>query len=142
MFNLAAGGDIPVKSDLPALSYKGSWSDQLGMQLLCTTGEDTGTQVIFKSNSAGGVEAIAALMQAIGQKIAAGDINCVPLVKLENSHYKHQKYGTIYKPKFVVEGWQALDGKAEEVEDTPDKVEEAAPEEPAPAPRRRRRRVA
>jgi len=142
MYNLASGAAIPMLADLPELPYKGSWSDQLGCQLLCATGDDKDTQAIFKTNSGGGVEALGQLMQAIGAKIAAGDIDCVPLVKLTSSSYKHQTYGTIYKPKFEIDSWMAIDADMEEGphrEPEPEKVEEKAEATPT---RRRRRRTA
>jgi hypothetical protein len=84
---------------------------------------EDGTQLIYKTTALGGREFVQELASVIGERITSGADDCVPLLELAASHYRHKKYGRIYKPDFTVVAWA---GSTEEKE------------EEAPRPRRRR----
>lgn len=144
---LRGAGDDPVTmGECRAKDPELNWSYQIGVQLVCTSGEDEGTGVLYKTNSFGGKKALNGLLDEIIAKIQADgtDENIVPLVELKTSSYKHKKHGKTYNPVLEVIKWASLnDGfeSSEEVEeDEPEAIEEIA-EEPTP-PRRQRKRVA
>ena len=101
--------------------------NQPAVQLGFMAALEDGTQLIYKTTALGGREFIQELASAIGERIASGADDCVPLLELSSTHYRHKKYGRIYKPAFHVERWAGTG--------------EAEAEEEAPAPRTRRRRV-
>jgi hypothetical protein len=138
---------MPQEGNLP--SVNGDWSKAVGIQLRCTNGEDKDIQVVFKSNSVGGRKAYAAIVQAVLERITAGNAECMPLVNLKADSYDHKEYGKIFTPVLEVAGWAdhtALDAApAEKLPWSGGLVaSEPAPEpEPQPEePRRRRRRAA
>jgi hypothetical protein len=136
-----------VQNDLPAVpkAEKG-WQRQVGFMMVCLNGDDKGTQVMFKSSSAGGVKGVRALIDAVVTQIAIDPTKIMPAVVLEESHYVHKDWGkTIYNPVFNVQSWMAVDStEAPAVIDAPAGVSapaEPPSEEPA-APVRKRRRPA
>jgi len=133
-----AGQPIPRQPD----PVEGSWAEQRALQLACVSGEDEGTQCLFKTSSIGGKKAYASLVLAVVKKIKAGDPEIVPIVTLSADSYTHAKYGKIFTPEFEVVRWQAMDDKAEAPEKTQDdEVPEQPPEkEKEEAPKRRSRR--
>ena len=102
-----------------------------GMQLGFMAALKDGTQLIYKTTALGGREFIQELASVIGERIESGADDCVPLLELTSSHYRHKKYGKIYKPAFEVVSWSGMG-------DAPAKA--AKPAEPE-APRTRRRRT-
>jgi len=100
-----------------------------GMQLGFMAALRDGTQLIYKTTALGGREFIQELASVIGERIESGADACVPLLHLTSSHYRHKKYGKIYKPAFEVVSWSGMG-------DAP-----AEPAKPAEAPRTRRRRT-
>lgn len=143
--------DAIVASQLPDVGAP--WDTQLAFQLACMSGEDKGTQVLFKTTSKGGLkcmnEYINELMERITKNPSEEDI--VAVVELDASFYKHKKYGKIYTPHFKVDSWvsmeeddfsdtPAADTEAEE-EPEEEQVEDAEVVEEKEAPRKRRRRV-
>lgn len=147
---------IYPESDLGAV--EGEWHQAIGIQLACTDGEDVGQQCLFKSNSVGGRKGYGALLEEVVEKIKEGTGEVVPLVRLNSTHYKHDKYGKIFTPDFIIVGWTTMDAtaapeeeKAEEPEPEPEapkkrtrkakaKQEETPEPEPEPAPQGRSRR--
>lgn len=126
------------ESELPAV--EGSWSKCIAMSLACTNGEDEGIQCLYKANSYGGRKVYAGVLEAVVEKITAGDPEIVPLVELKADSYKHKTYGKTWTPIFEIVGWRTLDDisplDGEEGEET---EAEPAPEEAAAPPARRRR---
>jgi hypothetical protein len=127
--------DEPLtEKDLPDVGC--AWTQQVSMELVCVSGEDKGTQVIYKSNSKGGRDGFGKVLTLVLAQLEANPEKSVPVVYLDVDSYDHPKksYGKIYTPVFKLARWAGMD----EGMDT--EVEEAAPEvEEAPAPRRRRR---
>ena len=125
-----------------------SWDLQLGVSLQCVSGEDKGTNVIFRTTSHGGKSALKDLGNAIADRFeAAAGGSIVPLVELDTESYQHKQYGKIYKPVITIVDWVDLDGNKPGV-DAPAPVAtlpaSAAPDAVAAAaePPRRRRRAA
>jgi hypothetical protein len=132
-----AAQPIFAEGDLPEV--QGSWSQCVGIQLRCMDGEDEGTQCLFKSNSLGGRKGYAALLGAVVAKIQSGDPAFVPVVKLESDSYKHEEYGQIFNPLFVIQSWTTMD--AEEEEEEEEEQEEVA-SDPEPTPKAKRAKKA
>jgi len=123
------------ESELP--SVEGTWSQAIAIQFRCMDGEDEGTQCLYKANSHGGRKAYGELLKKIIEKIQSGDNELVPVVRLASTSYKHEKYGKIFNPDFIVTGWLAMDAVPEG-----EPPEEEAPEEEAPPKRKRGKKAA
>jgi len=122
---------LPSRADLPETG--GDWSEQMAVQLQCISGEDKGTQVIYKATSKGGKRSIGKLAAAIASQAQQGD-EVVPVCELGVDHYQHKQYGRIYTPEFAVKRWVTMEGVGSEVE-----AEAEAEEAVEEAPKRRRR---
>ena len=155
----------PIYDQASLRDVEGSWSQQVGFDLACTNGEDEGTTCRYLTNSFGGKKAWKAVLDAVVKKLTDGDPEYVPLVRLSSTSYKHDEYGKIHNPEFIITGWMAMEAEApeqeeEEQEEPPTKPkrkrkakakaaapaeEEAEPEEEeeeeTPKPRRRRRKA-
>lgn len=117
---------LPARSDLRETTddegNKCDWNQQLSMQFQCLTGEDIGTQVLYKTTSVGGMNACKALINAIVKQLETDPENPVPVVTLESSHYNHTKYGKTYVPELTIVDWVPLDDQIKDPikADTPD----------------------
>ena len=145
--------DDPIaESQLP--SIEGTWAQQVGMQLACVSGEDTGTQVVYKASSKGGINGFNDLLNQVMTHLKAnpGTDAVVPIVELEVDSYPHPDYGKIYTPEFVIKKWMKITDVKLEAEDAPE-VEPEEKVDPEPEaktetetekkkPARRRRRKA
>lgn len=146
--------DDPIaESQLP--SVNGSWSQQVGMHLACVTGEDVGTQVVFKASSKGGINGFNDFLNQVMTYLKAnpGTEAVVPIIELEVDSYKHQTYGKIYTPEFTIKSWAKMDDvvletpapdvepEDEKVDPAPEPEPEPEVEKPAPKARRRRRKA-
>lgn len=146
---------LPAKGGLPNTGFK--WDEQLSLQFKCISGEDEGEQVLHKTSSVGGLDAIRGLIKAIMKQLDTDPNSPCPVVLLKRDHYNHKKWGKVFTPVFEIVGWMSLDGaqaEADEQEAEPAKTTEAddAPlaKDDTPvqddqdsgdaAPRRRRRR--
>lgn len=78
---------------------------------------DGAEEFTFSSSSAGGRNAVKALCAQFGRIGMREKGGAYPIVKLEGSSYKHDKYGKIFVPVFEVTGWH--DGTAEASEEAP-----------------------
>ena len=113
------------------------WTPCCAFELVCLSGEDKGTNVLYKTNSVGGRRAFADMMQLIAAAMDEPEGKCVPIVNLDADSYPHKKYGKIYTPIFDVKMWVMPD--AQELGGAPaQQVEEQAA--PAEGKVRRRRR--
>lgn len=161
--------DEPIQeSQLPSVGDNAAWNQQVGMQLMCISGEDIGVEVVFKASSKGGLSGFSTMLNSIMQhfKDNANTDLVVPVVDLLVDDYKHPTYGKIYTPVFEILDWVKIDSmpvpdagdETPDEEPEPEPEEEAPPEEKAPPkkkaragkkpegddkpPRRRRRRAA
>ena len=115
--------------DIAPQGAKRGWETQIGMSLKCTTGEDKDMEARFTTTSVGGKRAVQTLGVAIATQVEKDQTKPVAIVRLKKDHYQHKSFGKIYTPVFEIVEWVGLDGAP---------VEEAEPEVPAPAGRRRR----
>ena len=106
----------------------------MAVNLKCISGVDAGAEVIFKTNTEGGKGEVLRLIEAVGDRLEAGqhEGKVSPIVQLESSSYGHQQYGKTYVPVMTVVDWMPMDGPA------------PAPKfaSPPPTEQPRRRRVA
>jgi len=153
---------MPAKANLPEVD--GEWDQQVAMQMLCVSGADEGTAVVFNTCSVGGRSAYQGVLVEIVKKIQANDPAIAPIVTLSKDSYKHKEHGKVYTPEIVVLGWETLETLNEWVAEyqesesagmleADDPVEEAEPapvveevveekDEPSPANTRKRNRAA
>lgn len=133
-------GEPPVqRGNLPDVGAE--WTPCCAFELVCLSGEDKGTNVLYKTNSVGGRRAFADMMQLIAAAMDEPEGKCVPIVNLDADSYPHKKYGKIYTPIFDVKKWVMPD--AQELGGTPaqqveEQVAPAAAEETGTVRRRRR----
>jgi hypothetical protein len=148
---------IPLRTELPELDdSSATWDEQVAFQLVCLTGEDATTQVLYKASTLGGIKAFKQLLIEIQTRASNRESDLVPIIKLEKGSYPHKvkKYGTVTFPVFNIIEWKGLEDGPDTVEDEPEAEEkpkakrkrtavkeEAEVEEEAPK-RRRRRKVA
>ena len=128
---------LVTKAELPELNEPSDgWAEQCAFQLVCLTGEDSGTNVMYKASTQGGNKEFARVYGEIVQRGKAEKPDIVPIVVLEKGQYQHgtKKYGMVTFPVFKIVGWQNLEDEV--YEEAP--VVEAEVEE---APKRRRRKV-
>ena len=83
--------------------------------LRCVAGENEGAFVRYSNGSLSGKEAVAKLSALIGGQGALSEY-FFPVVQLETTWYKHDKWGRIYKPIFKVVGWENARGEPEQAE--------------------------
>ena len=121
----------PVFTDLPDTGFE--WQEEWAVEMKCLDGADAGVEVIFKTNTDGGVKAIALMVELVRNRIDSGqhDGKIAPIVLLEKDSYQHSQYGKVWFPVLNTVDWTSFGGPAS----TP------APE-PAPVEQPRRRRVA
>jgi len=117
------------------------WSPQRAAIFKCISGDDSGHQVMFKTNSAGGVNAFNDFVSKISEHYFTNSDQPHPIVTLGSSTYESKEYGTQYKPEFNIVGWTDLTAEM------PEPVAEAKPKKSAAkkksdAPARRQRRSA
>lgn len=125
---MALAGQPPVTvGDLPQLNGT-KWDAQVSFALKGVDGREEGVQLIYKTSSKGGKAAISDLLGKIITRGRAGETALCPIVVLENSSYKHKKYGKIYTPVLAVEDWVDVP------EDEPETAEPVAEVEPEPEP--------
>ncbi len=133
----------PNKAELPDLGQ--SWDQQVAMQLACISGEDTGTNVLYKGTSTGLRNAAKELITVIISQLQTDKEHVVPVVELENDSYNHKTYGQIFFPLLTIKKWTTIDGdepaaggQVTDQSDADDPTPESETAEAAPKPRRRR----
>ena len=109
------------------------WQPEWAVNMKCLDGADAGIEVIFKSNTVGGIQAIVMMLETVRTQLEnkQNDGKIVPLVLLENYSYPHPEFGKTWNPMLKLVDWMPLDGPAPA----------PAPAEPTPPvdqPRRRR----
>jgi hypothetical protein len=130
---------VSVSEPLPEMeaappNAKRGWEAQIGMSLKCLSGSDKGMEARYTVTSVGGKKAVQALAVAIAEQVEKDQGKPVPVVHLKKDHYTHKSYGRIYTPVFEIVEFVSMDGERDEDAAAP---AEAAPEEAAPARRRR-----
>ena len=137
---------VPVsqpKPDVTELPDKGAeWTEQWAVNMKCLDGADAGIEVTYKPTTAGGIKAVAVMVDAVRdrlndneQKPHGGKV--VPIVHLEKDSYQHSQHGRVWEPALTIVGWMPLDGPAPAP--TPASPPPTSPPSvPAEQPRRRR----
>jgi hypothetical protein len=119
---------LPAK---PAPIRDTEFKEQRAFELKCMDGEDEGTEVVYKVNSYGGVQAVTALIGDIQRRLLT-PYPC-PVLTFDSEWYQHPKWGRVDKPIFTIVGWCDLNGNVEG-EAAPPIAPASAATEPAPAP--------
>lgn len=115
----------PQPTPVDGYAYK----EQRAVELKCITGEDTGTEVVYKVNSYGGIQAFTGLISAIQQRLTTP--HPCPVLVLDSEYYQHPKWGRVDKPILSIVAWADMYGQVEGSAPAP----VAAPvQEPAAAP--------
>lgn len=107
------GQPKPKESELGASKGKNGWEAQVGFHLIGIGGEDDGKEIIWKTNTHGGVNQWNAIFDAIKARAGAGKTACNPIVALKETSYTHAEYGLIYKPDMRVLRWVDDEGNEE-----------------------------
>jgi hypothetical protein len=99
----------------------------------CLDGADAGVEVVFKTTTVGGINAVAMMIELVRDRLNSGqhDGKVVPIVLLEKDSYQHRERGKVWIPVLNNIDWMSLDGPAPA----------PAPADPIPPvdqPRRRR----
>jgi hypothetical protein len=87
------------------------WSEQYTVDL---KNMKTGDEVIFKTTSKGGKNAIGDLAAAVAVQIEKDATLPVPVLHLTSDFYKHKQYGKVFTPIFEIIGWVDANGKKPE----------------------------
>lgn len=108
------------------------FAEQRQFDLKCINGDDKGTEVLFKTNSLGGMKAVDGLLVDIQKRLAAPDGRAYPcpVLELGEEYYDHSKYGRIYTPVLKVVGWSNMNGELQGKR--PLAIDEGAAPEAAP----------
>lgn len=96
--------DIPTDIDENTGKPKG-WQQQRGIDFRQLGGGQV--EMLFKTSSQGGKEAIAKLVQAMVHQQQTNPESPYPVVCLKTTSYKHKKYGKIFKPVIEIVDWVA-----------------------------------
>ena len=103
---VAATEPLPFENELPEV--KGSWAQQISMQMVCLDGMDKGTKVTFNSCSMGGRKIYQDIVNSVVSEINAGKQGICPVVIMSNSSYTHKDHGKIFTPVIEIDSWKTL----------------------------------
>lgn len=123
------------------------WVPQIGVELKCLKGDDQDQEAMLYQRSRDGMKSLGNVLNEIMLRVDADDENCVPVITLGSSKYRHKTYGVIYSGDFQIVRWlSANSGEVAQetvAEEVAEEVEaEAVAEEANPPATRRRRRAA
>jgi hypothetical protein len=124
---------------LPETGFK--WQEQWSVNMKCLDGADAGVEVVFKSTTVGGIQAINGVLELVRDRLNGGqhDGNVVPIALLEKDYYSHGQHGKTWFPVLTHVDWMPLQGPAPAPVAPPPPV--SPPSSPPPAEQPRRRRV-
>jgi len=97
-----ASGQSVSKADLEDHPDSDGWQEQSSIEFQSL---ETGETLLFKSSSGGGKSALSALSKEFINRLKRGEHDTVPVVSMQVGGYKHNKFGKINTPKFVVDHW-------------------------------------
>lgn len=115
------------------------WKAATTVRLKCVSGEDEGTEVIYKPSSVGGANAMQTLLDKIEKQLDSGSDKIVPIVTLESDSYPHKQWGKTYVPEFEFVDWVTMDGPGVAAEDLAEEDEPEQDDVPEEKPARRTR---
>jgi hypothetical protein len=118
-----------------------NYGELLAVDLMCVSGEDEGTTVVYKPSSVSGINAMRELIDKIMTQLGVDETKPVPVVELFADSYTHKKYGKVITPDIKIRKWSPLD-KLDLGDETEEETVEEEVKEEAPAPATRRRAAA
>ena len=130
---------MPEVAELPDLGFP--WQEEWAVNMKCLSGADAGVEVVFKTTTTGGAQAVAGLIDTIRDRINGGqhDGKVSPIVHLEKDSYQQPPYGKIWFPVMAITDWMSLDGPATApTSPPPPPTPPTSPTSAAEQPRRRR----
>lgn len=138
----------PIRfDDLPPIPSDAEWSKARAMTLACAKGPNKGVQVIYTTNSGGGMRAAQGLAQEVIDRAEAEEEALMPVVRLTEDHYKNRRGRRTYNPIFEIVDWVPIGSTdapelaaPQDDDDNVREVEETKDVEETPAVRRKRRR--
>ena len=141
---VAAERLVPIsqpKPNVAELPDKGSpWTEQWSVSVKCLDGADGGTEALYKPTTVGGLQAVAAMIEAVRDRLNdtqhGGKI--VPVVHLEKDSYQSPQYGKIWTPVLTVVEWMPLTGPTAAPSSPPPPTSSPPSASAAEQPRRRR----
>jgi hypothetical protein len=112
------------------------FTQQFGFDLKCRNGADEGVEAIYKTNSHGGTQAVSAIVDIFRRHFATpeGKAFPCPVISFGSDSYRHENYGTIYKPELEITDWADMNGRLASDGPHPAAAAVAEPAAPAPAP--------
>jgi len=127
----------PDPTQLPDTGFP--WQQEWAVGLKCLSGADAGVEVVFKTTTNGGAQAIVGLIDAIRDRLNGGqhDGKISPIVRLEKDSYPHGQYGRTAIPVMMIVNWMPLSGPAP-APASPPPASPPQPQPPTEQPRRRR----
>jgi hypothetical protein len=125
---------LPPVTDLPNVGAP--YTLQFSFEVLCLTGEDTGTMALYKNGSYGAKVIMQNLVDAVRKQARLDQSNLCPVVKLGIRDYFHSEWKkTIYNPVLDIQKWmtfEEFDGLA----DGEDPPQQRVEQKPQPQPQR------
>lgn len=109
---------LPPADALPKTEWR--YTQQIELQFMCVSGADVGTQVCYKTTSAGGMNAVNKLIGELMAQLDKDPNKPIPLCVFQSDSYQHKTYGKTYVPVIAVSRW------VEMTEDMPEAASEAA----------------
>jgi len=94
----------PLEADLPFFA-EGRWDSQYLIKVTCFSGDEAGTELLYKSSADGMQKELVKLLVAIEQRILAGEEAVFPVVKLRYDDYNHPTWGQTFTPVFKIVDW-------------------------------------
>ena len=130
-----------IMAGLPTLPAGVEWGAQVAFGFKCIEGAQDGLQLLYKTSSKGGREAVAELLAEMLARAKAGKPEVCPVVFLETTNYRHKQYGKIFNPVITIDGWIGIPSGDDEPTKEPKAALVETPVEPAADPTVRNRRT-
>jgi hypothetical protein len=126
---VSIGQPKPDPMKLPDTGF--AWQEEWAVGMKCVSGADAGVEVVFKTTTTGGAQAVVGLIEAVRDRLNGGqhDGKISPIVRLEKDSYPHSQYGRTATPQTTIVDWMPLSGPA---------PAPAPSSQPTQQPRRRR----
>ena len=123
------GEDIPMKSEMPEFHDEESvtnplpWKDIVEFRVKVMSGTYKGQELVYKPSSEGGRNAARSLIDAVFDRVGAGNEFFYPIVELGSDHYTHKHWGRTHIPVLSAVEWANdagdLEGEALQIEEEP-----------------------
>ncbi len=101
---------LPDVTALPPVQAKDGYQQQRGVQLVCISGADEGSKVVYKHSSGGAMKLFGKLVNDLLDQLEKDPDNCVPIIRMTSTRYKNTRYGGYtYNPVFEIVEFRSLD---------------------------------